>query len=184
MKNNSSQHTPPKTATTIKPAIPYIMLWLSSLIKQKGDRLKTPQKRNKRNEKNNKQLNQCHNFKNIVTYRPVAKRRICNQRPLLGNGHNNRGSVFSVGPCRGIISGTKSGAYPPSRGASTVTLRVVEGDEMGSHRSGRESQGTRIWERLRWQGLAAYTKDRPVLSSEGAPQKQDSNCETLINIWS
>jgi hypothetical protein len=34
---------------------------------------------------------------------------------------------------------------------------------------GRESQGTRTQERLRWQGPAAYTKDRPALSSERAP---------------
>jgi hypothetical protein len=57
---------------------------------------------------------------------------------------------------------------------STVTLRVVVSDEKGSLKSeivkyGRESQGTRIRERLRWQGPAAYTKDAPVLSSERAP---------------
>jgi hypothetical protein len=59
---------------------------------------------------------------------------------------------------------------------STVTLRVVGGDEKGSLKSetvkyGRESQGTRTRERLRWQGPAAYTKDRSVLSSERAPHK-------------
>jgi hypothetical protein len=59
---------------------------------------------------------------------------------------------------------------------STVTLRVVGSDERGSLKSetvkyGRESQGTRAPERLRWQGPAAYTKDRPVLSSERAPHK-------------
>jgi hypothetical protein len=59
---------------------------------------------------------------------------------------------------------------------STVTLRVVGGDEKGSLKSetvkyGRESLGTRTWERLRWQGSAAYTKDRPVLSSDRAPHK-------------
>jgi hypothetical protein len=59
---------------------------------------------------------------------------------------------------------------------STVTLRVVGGDEMGSLKSGtvkygRESQGTQTRERLRWQGPAAYTKDRPVLLSERAPHK-------------
>jgi hypothetical protein len=36
---------------------------------------------------------------------------------------------------------------------------------------GREFQGTRTRERLRWQGPAVYTKDRPVLSSERAPHK-------------
>jgi hypothetical protein len=57
---------------------------------------------------------------------------------------------------------------------STVTLRVVGGDEKGSLISetvkyGRKSQGTRTRERLRWQRPAAHTKDRPVLSSERAP---------------
>jgi hypothetical protein len=59
---------------------------------------------------------------------------------------------------------------------STVTLRVVGGDENGSLKSetvkyGRESQGTRTRERLRWQGPGACTKDRPILSSERAPHK-------------
>jgi hypothetical protein len=34
---------------------------------------------------------------------------------------------------------------------------------------GRESQGTRTPESLRWQGPAAYTKYRSVLASERAP---------------
>jgi hypothetical protein len=59
---------------------------------------------------------------------------------------------------------------------STVTLRVVRGDEMGSLKSetvkyGREYQGTRTRERLRWEDPAAYIKDRPVLSSERTPHK-------------
>jgi hypothetical protein len=59
---------------------------------------------------------------------------------------------------------------------STVTLRVVGGDEKRSLKYetvkyGHESQGTRSRERLLWQGSAAYTKDRPVLSSERAPHK-------------
>jgi hypothetical protein len=59
---------------------------------------------------------------------------------------------------------------------STVTLRVVGGDEKENLKSEtvkycREYQGTRTRERLRWEDPAAYTKDRPVLSSERAPQK-------------
>jgi hypothetical protein len=59
---------------------------------------------------------------------------------------------------------------------STVTLRVVGGDEKGSLKTetvkyDREMQGTRTRERLRWRRPAAYTKDRPVLSSERAPHK-------------
>jgi hypothetical protein len=62
---------------------------------------------------------------------------------------------------------------------ATVTLRVVGGDEKGSLKServkyGRESQGTRIQERLRWQGPAAFTKDRPVLSSERAAHRNNT----------
>jgi hypothetical protein len=34
---------------------------------------------------------------------------------------------------------------------------------------GRESNGTRTPEWLRWRGLAAIVNDRPVLSSERAP---------------
>jgi hypothetical protein len=73
---------------------------------------------------------------------------------------------------------------------STVTLRVVGGDERGSLKSktvkyGRESQGSRTPERLRWQAPVAYTKDRPVLSSERVPQKkQDRNRQKVRNIWS
>jgi hypothetical protein len=69
---------------------------------------------------------------------------------------------------------------------SAVTLRVIGGDEKGSKtvKYGYMSQGTRTRERLRWKGPAAYIKDTPVLSSEGAPQKQDRNCQTVINIRS
>jgi hypothetical protein len=62
-----------------------------------------------------------------------------------------------------------------SRIHSTVTLRVVIGDEKGSLKSktvkyGIKSQGTRTRERLRWQEPAAYTRERPDLSSERGPQ--------------
>jgi hypothetical protein len=73
---------------------------------------------------------------------------------------------------------------------STVTLQLVEGDEKGNLKSetvkyGLKSQGTRFRGRLRWQGPAACTNDRPVLSSERAPHKeQDRNCQTVINMWS
>jgi hypothetical protein len=36
---------------------------------------------------------------------------------------------------------------------------------------GYEFKGTRTQERLRWRVPAAYTKDRPVLSSESTPTK-------------
>jgi hypothetical protein len=59
---------------------------------------------------------------------------------------------------------------------STVTLRVEGGNEKGSLKSetvkyGRQSQGTRTRERLRWRGPVAYTKDSPDLSTERAPHK-------------
>jgi hypothetical protein len=59
---------------------------------------------------------------------------------------------------------------------STVILRVVGGDEKGSLKFervkyGHEYHGTRIHEILRWRGPATYIKDRPVLSSERAHEK-------------
>jgi hypothetical protein len=68
---------------------------------------------------------------------------------------------------------------------STVTLRIVGGDEKGSLKSetvkyGREYQGTRTRERLRWEDPAAYAKDTRPLVREGAPQKQDRNCQIVI----
>jgi hypothetical protein len=59
---------------------------------------------------------------------------------------------------------------------STVTLQVIGGDEKGSLKPetvkyGHDSQGTGTRDTLRWQGPAAYTKDRPILSSERAPHK-------------
>jgi hypothetical protein len=60
---------------------------------------------------------------------------------------------------------------------STVTLRVVGGDEKGRLKSeivkyGSEYQGTRTRERLRWQGPAACIKrqTRPLVR-EGAPHE-------------
>jgi hypothetical protein len=58
---------------------------------------------------------------------------------------------------------------------STVTLRVVGGDEKGSLESetvkyGHESYGTRTQKIIRWRGPAAIVNDRLVLSSERAPQ--------------
>jgi hypothetical protein len=69
---------------------------------------------------------------------------------------------------------------------STVTLRVVGGDEKGSLKSetvkyGRDSQGTRTQEGLYCQGPAAYTKDRPVLSSH---KNKTVTVTQVINIWS
>jgi hypothetical protein len=73
---------------------------------------------------------------------------------------------------------------------STVTLRVVGGDEKESLKSetvkyGLKSQGTWTRERLRWQGPAAHTKERPDLSSERAPYKNKTVIVTqVIKIWS
>jgi hypothetical protein len=59
---------------------------------------------------------------------------------------------------------------------STVTLRVLGGDEKGSLKSetvkyGHGPEMTRTRERLRWLGPAAYTKERPAFSSERVPQE-------------
>jgi hypothetical protein len=49
---------------------------------------------------------------------------------------------------------------------------------------GRDSLWSRTRERLHWQGSAAYTKDIRPLAREGAPPKEDRNCQTIIYIWS
>jgi hypothetical protein len=91
---------------------------------------------------------------------------------------------FLRGPCRDVISGTSDELVKFTRveagsNTSSVTLRVVGGDEKGSLKSetvkyGQGSEMTRTRERLRWRGLAAYTKDRPVLSLERAPQENQT----------
>jgi hypothetical protein len=75
-----------------------------------------------------------------------------------------------------ILGGGQVYCVEAGSNTSTVTLRVVGGDEKGSLKSGtvkygHESQGTLTQEWLCWRGPPAYTKDRPVLSSERAPQK-------------
>jgi aromatic ring hydroxylase len=59
---------------------------------------------------------------------------------------------------------------------STVTLRVARGDEEGSLKSvtvkyGRESQGTRTQERLRWPGQQHIQKTDPSSCQRGRPTK-------------
>jgi hypothetical protein len=50
-------------------------------------------------------------------------------------------------------------------------------------KDGPESLGTRTREKLRWRGPAAYTKDRPVLSSERVPNK-DKTVTVMSHRWS
>jgi hypothetical protein len=82
---------------------------------------------------------------------------------------------FLLDPSRGYKTRIQ-GRVEAGSNTSTVTLRVVRDDEMGSLKPetvkyGREYQWTRTRERLRWEDPAAYTKDRPVLSSEREPHK-------------
>jgi hypothetical protein len=131
----------------------------------------------------------CNMLINNGVMQPVSRQRIDKHVPAAINTHTTiellSETVFST---RSVQSGYKKDNWgDPVRecqtfrveagsNTSTVTLRVVGGDEKGSLKSetvkyGRKSQGTRARERLPWQGPAAYTKDRPVLSSERAPHK-------------
>jgi hypothetical protein len=98
--------------------------------------------------------------------------------------------TFLCGPCRGYITRTFAIRVEAGSNTSTVTLRVVRGDEIGSLKFetvkyGHESRGTRTREWLHWRDPVAIVNDRPVLSSERAPHKRkDRNCQTAINIWS
>jgi hypothetical protein len=102
------------------------------------------------------------------------------------------------GPTKPALSQVRVGStdtrVEEGSNTSTVALRVVRGDEMGSLKServkyGRKTQGTRTREWLRWP--AAHTKDRPVFSSETAPhgnknvtvrQKQISGHEPQMRL--
>jgi hypothetical protein len=105
--------------------------------------------------------------------------------PLLDNGLINTHSwqykaAFSVWPVPWNFKRAQSGVQ---------RRRVVRGDEMESLKSetvkySLEFQGTRTRERLRWQGPAAYAEDRPILSSERAPTKENHKCQIVKNIWS
>jgi hypothetical protein len=102
----------------------------------------------------------------------------------IATSYNNRklfGEVFSVEFVQNQYMISCHYNSHPTRveagsNTSTVTLRVVGGDEKGSLKSetvkyGHESQMTRTREKLGWRGPAAYAKDRIALSSERAPQK-------------
>jgi hypothetical protein len=110
-----------------------------------------------------------------VPYRPVAKQGLQNKQRDNGRFYVVRSeSISLVRPRSFQLSLTRVEA---GLNTSTLTLRVVGGDEKGSLKSetvkyGRESQGTRTIEGLCWQGPAAYTTDRPVLPSERAPHKK------------
>jgi hypothetical protein len=77
------------------------------------------------------------------------------------------------------------------RGWSTITLRVVGGDEKGSLESetvnyDHESRGCRTRKCLRWRGPGAILNDIPVLSSETAStstnqQLSDSNKNLVVS---
>jgi hypothetical protein len=118
-------------------------------------------------------------------------------RPLLDNGFGYHGITGVCGttqtrtevlePLKAVISILFSQSYK-TRG-TIVTLRVVGGDEMGSLKSetvkyGRESQGTRTRETALAMASSIYKRQTRPLVREGAPQKQDRNCQTVINIWS
>jgi hypothetical protein len=86
-------------------------------------------------------------------------------------------AVFSVRSVPRLYKKNQLTRVEAGSNASTVTLRVIGGDEKGSLKSetvkyGHECQGTRNLERLRWRGPAAYTKDRSVLSLEREPHKK------------
>jgi hypothetical protein len=65
---------------------------------------------------------------------------------------------------------------------STVTLRVVRGDEKGSLKSEKVKYVARMTVLARTGSI--YKRQTRPLVREGAPQKQDRKCQTVINIWS
>jgi hypothetical protein len=104
--------------------------------------------------------------------------------------HGNQGQSYCSSRCneypsrRYLLVRVEAGSN-----TSTVTQRVVGGDEKGSLESeivkyGHVSYGTRTWKWLLWRGPAAIVNDKPVLSSESAPYQKTRNYLTVIKIWS
>jgi hypothetical protein len=83
---------------------------------------------------------------------------------------------FYDGPCLEDISGTMFRAYPTRVEArsntSTVTMLVVGGGEKFGLKKDYAGENQHH--------IKKYT--RPLVR-ECAPQKQDRNCQTVINIW-
>jgi hypothetical protein len=72
---------------------------------------------------------------------------------------------------------------------STVTLRVVGGDEKGSLKSDNKlsSQVPKDSDQKKAtpaRTSSIYKRQTRPLVREGTPQKQDRNCQTVIDIWS
>jgi hypothetical protein len=98
------------------------------------------------------------------------------------------GRCYLCGPCRGYITRAScqcgGGVEYLHRNPASRRRRQKRKFESETVKYGSESHGIRTRELMLWRGPAAYTKDRPVPSSERAPQKkQDGNCQRVINIW-
>jgi hypothetical protein len=109
---------------------------------------------------------------NIVTCKSVAKQQLWKhatvQQPLLGNS--------SVVPSVVLEARVEAGSN-----TSTVTLRVVGGDEKGSLKSERVKYG-RMTALARTSSI--YKRQTRLLVREGTPQEQNRNCQRVTNIWS
>jgi hypothetical protein len=85
----------------------------------------------------------------------------------------------TVFPTRSVQRGYKENNWGSN--TFTVTLRVVGGDEKGSLES--ETVKYPIKTTLA-RASSIYKRHTRPLTREGSPQKQDRNCQRVINIWS
>jgi hypothetical protein len=103
------------------------------------------------------------------------------------------GRCFLRGPCRDVITrtvGATNSAIRVEAGSntSTVTLRVVGGDGKESLKSktvkyGHESKWLGHEKDYAVEGQHYIQKTDPSSCQRGAPEKQDRNCQRVINIW-
>jgi hypothetical protein len=95
--------------------------------------------------------------------------RKCSGNLGLGDFYSGRVKVIT---CSALVN-SRISCVEAGSNTSTVTLRVVRGDEKGSLKSetvkyGYESKGARTQERLRWRVPAAYTRQTRPLVREDA----------------
>jgi hypothetical protein len=93
-------------------------------------------------------------------------------------------NVFSTRSMSGCYNRDKFRSLSVTRveagsNTSTVTLRVVGGDEKESLKSESKIRKTTLAK-----ASSIYKRQTRPLVSEGVPEKQDRNCQRALNTWS
>jgi hypothetical protein len=94
-------------------------------------------------------------------------------------------NVFSVrDPCRRFMGDNEGRVQPDPCGGGVEYLHRDPASRRRRQKYGREIHGTRDSRKTALaRASSIYNRRTRPLVREGAPQKQDCNCQTIINIW-